>query len=325
MTAIALLGLVGAVALTADIGRVIISGQYTQNAVDAAACAAAHADMSTDTAGALQRANAIVSAQAASGYPGLTLDAGQATFYKAGDTVPGYRLLTGYDEAVTLTVQDPVRFLFAPILGLYSTTVTRRATVARLFAANSGMAPMWIGIGTPCQYGIAQDLHQADNAGADKRVPGNFGWLDPPGGVDWNELLCGYNVPLADILASFVKVGDILSGLPGQKVGQWTKDLGTGGNGRLARATWSPWNTGTFANHRDDDPRILVVPMVEYVSGNGSNAGWKIDDFGVFWLEEVGKHGSDKYVTGRFIDYCSSSGADGYQDYLGSWSTRIVR
>jgi hypothetical protein len=135
----------------------------------------------------------------------------------------------------------------------------------------------------------------------------------------------GYNVPEAHILASYVQIGDVLSGLTGQRVGHWTRDLGTSGTGRLARATWAPWTYDTFANHRNDNPRILVVPMVEWVSNPGTNAHWQVDNFGVFWLEDVRKQGSDGIITGRFIDYGASGGSGGYWDYLGLWTVKLVK
>ena len=325
LVAVALVALLGAVAMSLDVGALIMAAQRTQNTADAAALAAATSDMSGDEAAARARAAGLVTANRDTMHMGVTSNSADTLFYYGGQTVPGYRLLTGMEEAVQVTVSEPVKFNFAPIVGIYSSTAVRRATAARLFAAGAPVLPMWIGAGTPCNYGVTQDLHQVDSPGADLWVPGNFGWLDPVGDVDWNRLLSGYNLTEAEVLASYVEVGDLMSGLTGQRVGQWMKDLGDSGTGRLARATWEPWAGETFANHRNDNPRILVVPMVEWVGGGGTGAGWQIDKFGVFWLEAVRKHGNDGVITGRFIDFGAVGGSGGYTDYLGLWTTKLVR
>ena len=307
LVAVALAALLGAVALAIDVGAVVIKAQSTQGAVDAAALAATIKDISVDPAGATARANSVITSNATETGTPLAWTPGSIQFYYSGDTVPGFRQLTGYEEAVTLSAREPVKFNFAPILGLNSTTVVRNATAARLFTPYGPMLPMWVGAGTQLNYGVTQDLHQTDTPGSDPRVPGNFGWLVPPSGQgDFDTLLCGYNVPEALMLANYMHVGDVIGGLTGQKTGHWMQALGTGGTGRLERCTWAPWTLETtFPGTRKDNPRIVVVPLVEWVGYSGSNALWKVDGFAVFWLESVRNQGQDKIVRGRFVDYAT--------------------
>jgi Flp pilus assembly protein TadG len=167
LVAVALVVLLGMVAMSLDVGALTVTAQRAQNTADAAALAAAHSDMSTNTAAALSRADDVVIANHDATHSGVTWDPNEAAFYYAGDTVPGFRMLTGFEEAVTVTTREPVKFNFAPAVGVNGTTVVRNATAARLFAAGAPMVPMWIGIGTPCNYGVSQDLHQVDSPGAD--------------------------------------------------------------------------------------------------------------------------------------------------------------
>ena len=94
---------------------------------------------------------------------------------------------------------------------------------------------------------------------------------------------------------------------------------------RLDRAPWEQWAGGTFDESRYDNPRIMIVPMCDYVGGDGANAEFKIHAFGAFWLQEVDSHGQSKSTTGRFIDYnMQGAGGDALSPETGLWTVKMV-
>lgn len=324
LVALSLTALVGMVALTIDLGLVSLAAQKAQDVADASALAAVAQCMSASHSAAQQRIDQLVTVNANGLGTQVTYVPGEVVFYQGGQTAPGYGVLAGSEEGVTVTTHATVQFHFARILGVNSTVVTRRSTAVRLLAGGLPIVPMWIGAGTP-QDDMPQDLHATDGPDSSGRVPGNFGWLVPKTGRgDFDTLLGGYNVPQNLIEDNYVAVGENMDGLPGQRSGQWDSALGTSGDGRLARGTRQPWTSGTFENHLPDDPRLIVVPMVYYAGGNGANAQWHIESFGLFWLESISKQGNDKIVRGRFIDYSGAGGGGSLEDYLGLSSIRIV-
>jgi hypothetical protein len=276
--------------------------------------------MLEDTAAATQRAIRMVTINDLYTAFVASTTGDDVDFYAGGATLPQGYTLGPQQEAVVVTIEVPVHHSFARIIGVEETIVTRRAAAIRNngYSGGTPIAPMWVDESTDWQYGMSQDLHEWDgkkgNAG---RVPGNFGWLEPETSRnDFIELLRGYNVDPALKEANSVSIGDIVEGLPGQRAGQWDKALGDWSEGRLDRATWEPWDVGTFENHRTDDPRLMIIPIVSYQGGSGSNAEFEVVDIGVWWLEEVEKKGNDKIVRGRFIDYYDPSNHT-LDDYLG--------
>jgi hypothetical protein len=183
---------------------------------------------------------------------------------------------------------------------------------------------MWITETTPYQYGQLQNLYMADGPHY-PGIPGNFGWLDPLSG-DFTTLLSGYNVPPEMLRANYVTIGQIMSGLTGQRKGQWRGALDDSGTGRLARATWAPWTNDTFTNFHPDNPRLMIVPICEYLGGNGTNAQFRILRFGAFWLESIDAHGNDCTIMGRFIKYSIPGLDHGVAgEFSGLWTICLAR
>ena len=89
---------------------------------------------------------------------------------------------------------------------------------------------------------------------------------------------------------------------------------------------WEQWAGNTFEHFRKRNPRIMLVPMVEYLGGNGANAEFEIHAFGAFWLESVDSHSQPKSITGRFVQYhMSGAGGDPLASETGLWTVRMVQ
>jgi len=166
LVAIALTALVGMVAIGIDFGMVAMAAQRVQNVADAAALAGATGYTASDQAGALTRIGDTVTANNQLGSQ-ITWQGGEVVFYDAGSTVPGWGLLDSQSAAIKVVAHLPVRYSFAPIMGLQGTTVTRTATALRV-QGNGSLACIFAH-GTPASTyhditynGAKQIFHHAD-------------------------------------------------------------------------------------------------------------------------------------------------------------------
>lgn len=326
LAAMSLVALLASLGVAVDVGRVVVAAQRAQDVADSAARAAMLQSPSADYGLANRRIGDIVAANNVNSPVPITWDTSDVTYYSPGDYLPGWGSLGTDAEATRVYTHINLSFFFAPAVGISGTTVTRYAIAASLPAAGAPIIPIWITETTPYQYGQEQNLLMADGPHY-PGIPGNFGWLTPPSGSnDFLELLQGYNVAPDLLAANSVTTGQTVWGLTGMKTGQWTAALGASGYGRLARASWPQWAGDTFADYQKDNPRLMIIPICQYVegSGSGSNAQFTIVKFGVWWLESLGSN--NKTITGRFIKYVlpgatSNPGAT----FTGLWTDRLVR
>ena len=327
MVILAMVALVGMAAFSMDVGRAVLAAQRAQEVADAAAIAAASGPINQVSSTTMGRIDGIVSANNAAGNFAVNWASSGVTLFTGGQTVLGYGLLNSYEEAVRVTTQVPVKYHFAPMLGIAGTTVTRQATAVRTFALGSPICPMWISYSTNLQYGVQQSLLMA-SAPHYANIPGNFGFLCPVSGTnDFQTLLCGYNCSPALIIANYVTVGQIVMGQTGLATGQWESALATASDGtaRMQRAAVSPWSSDNFSTYHKDNPRILIIPMCEFLDGTGSNARFVIRKFGAFWLDSVQTTGQ-KGITGRFIQYqLPGAMGDSLGEDTGLWQAKLVR
>ncbi len=299
LAAVVLMAFVG---LALDMGLVVHYCQQCQTTADAAAMAAAQGMPDRAVAERMARSVAAVNPTPTAA---RTFTVAVA-FHEAGATLPRGREYAPAGGAVQVTTRKDVSYHFLRAVGLTGLTVQRTAIAAKIIEG-SCIAPMWVSNGTVMSYGTEIDMHQADDPGRDHPVHGIFGWLVPQGEAGFVDALKGLLTP-AEEETQRVSIGDIVYSLPGQRVGQWRAALETDADSRLARAAQSPWNEDTFASFHPNNPRVIIVPLVEYVDGNGANARFVIRRFGAFWLEDTYTHGNDKQVIGRFIDYTTPGG-----------------
>lgn len=324
--AVALVALVGAVACSVDIGRVILAAQRAQQVADAAALAAVSQPIGDPLSDTLTLIADTVQANNHVSSPPVAWSSGEVVIYQSGETVPGYGVLGGGQEGVTIVTHVEVPYYFARILGLQGTTVTRAATAVRVFAPGTPICPVWVSYETDYQYGQTQELLL--DAAPSANLPGNFGFLEPPtGSNDFLELLRGYDLPPEKVIGNYIEVGEIVTGYTGVSTGQWRGALEADVDGlaRLQRADWEYWAGDTFENYHPDNPRFLILPMSRYLDGTGTNARFEIMCFGVFWLESVKTTGS-KSISGRFVQFQTPGGStDALAELTGLWTTKLVQ
>ena len=309
---VGLMALLGMAALTVDVGLLALAAQQAQDVADAAALGAGSEvpDYASARAVALSLIDAnnesSISLQAE-----CAPDAGDIVFWTPFETIAGYGSLGSTAWGTRVTVHVPVEYVFAPVLGLKGATVTRSCTVVRM-PTGAPVVPMWMSYEPPLDpildYGAEREMLMASSGDA-ADIPGSFGWLAPPSGdpSEFSDLLCGYGLTPDQLEANQVAKDDILTAYTGLSVGNWKTALDTASDGlaRLQRATdpQGQWANDTFENFHTDNPRIVIVPMVEYLGESGSGARFVVKDFAAFWIESINSQNPPYSITGRFIKY----------------------
>ena len=326
---VALIALLGMAALTVDIGQLAIAAQVAQDVADAAALGAGQELPEYSTAQSVALDLVTINNESTSGFTAnCSPDSGDITFWGPNETIPDFGLLGSYAWGVRVTAHVPVDYVFAPVLGLDGATISRSCTVVRMAVGGVPICPMWISYETDYQYGQEQQLLMADGPHY-ANIPGSFGWLEPPSG-DTNlflDLLRGYQLSYEDIVDNFVSIDDVISARTGVAVGQWAKALDTSPEGlaRMDRAMWEPWTDDTFDSFHNDNPRIMIVPMAEYLGGTGTGAQFQIHAFGAFYIESINSRIPPYSINGRFIEYTlPGSDGDALSPETGLWTVTMV-
>ena len=94
----------------------------------------------------------------------------------------------------------------------------------------------------------------------------------------------------------------------------------------MDRAMWEPWTDDTFDNFHNDNPRVIIVPMAEYLGGTGTGAQFQIHAFGAFYLESINSKNKPYSINGRFIQYTLPGAAgDPLSPETGLWTVKMVQ
>jgi hypothetical protein len=297
--------LLGAAALTIDVGRLFLAAERAQSVADAAALAAIPA---LGDGPATERA-VMDMVQANNDSPGGfkvacdgfdAPDGSDLILYGPGSTLPGGTVATSsLSRGLTVTCRIYVPHTFARVFAVEGAVVERQATVIKTAMGGGVVSPMWISATTPVAEGQSQNILMGHTD-----IPGNFGWLDLPDGADmkWTDVMAGDPLTPATQEAMTVTIGQTLEGLTGLGVGRWDAAL----EDRIASGSAGMWAGQTWNNCTPDNPRIMLVPMVTYLGESGSNATYRIERFNAFWLESTttgGDAGSVKEITATFMGY----------------------
>lgn len=208
--------------------------------------------------------------------------------------------------ALKVTSSKWVPYNFLRVIGVNGITV-RREAIATGYLGGMCIAPIWIWYTTPVTYGQQVQLLMADAPHCG--VPGSFGFLQPQGGVDFQMALKG-TISLEQEELQRAEENDIVYAKTGLAVDHWRGPLKTDWDSRINRGTQGVYASDTFGigQFHVDNPRIIIVPFVEYLDGTGSGARFRIHKFGAFWLEDVITNGVNRYIQGRFIDFMKPGG-----------------
>lgn len=299
---IALVVLLGAVALAADIGVFYWQWSLLQKGTDAGALAGAnYLPENRDLATTMAREYA--------GHNGIA--AGEIT----GTTISGDNL------QITVDSQRTVPYYFARVLGLTTGIVRATATAAvpgppqRI--GGSPTAPvdgMGYGAGTGAYaYGTSVGRYNLIPIGLDWNTPYASGQpltlhRGQIGPGNWDTVALGGtggNVLRDNIANGFsgpIAVGDFIGTEPGKKVGP----VDQGFADRFAAAN-SMDPTGTFSSHEFDNPRIIVVPMVDWQRPQGRDSV-QVKAFAQLWVTNSSGGTITAYYVNQVVPNSSSNG-----------------
>jgi Flp pilus assembly protein TadG len=286
--ALAIVALVGAMALTTDVAVIYFKYTSLQTATDLSALAGAaylpsQATKASQTAQSFALSNGI----AASEITGITV-------------APG-----GANIRVSTTRQVPA--FFAKVLGKGSFTVTATAVAAPVPVSTNVWGTLPVGLDSRTTYvsGQAITLHQ----GQKLYGPGNWGGLALGGtgaSVYQSNLTDGYNGAL--------NVGDSIPTEPGATTGPTRKGI----DDRIAAGlAFDP--SGTAANHGLNDPRAVTVPLVDW-AGAAGRSDVNVVGFCEIWLDGV--TGTD--IKSTFIAQSVRGQGGGSPPYAGALHTTLI-
>lgn len=290
LVALVMVALLGCVGLVTDIGTIYFHRLNLENAADAAALAGAQ-ELPDDP----EKAVAV------------------AEEYAARNGVRAQDLqveVAGDSRSLTITTRRRIDFLFARVLGFSSREVAATAT-ARVGALSGaiGVTPFSIkdqqlvyGKEYVLKYGSGSSW---ENGG---RIYGWFGALDLGGSG-----ACQYRHNIEYGYYGLIRVGDVLPVETGNMSGPTIQGV----EWRLEQCT----DGCTFDNFTRDCPKIMLVPVVRYLGGHGSNQSVEVRGFAAFFLEGVEGQGN---VIGRFVRTVAP-GEIGDGSYYGLVAVKLTR
>jgi hypothetical protein len=241
--------MIGAMAMSADVGVLYFNWQCLQSAADAGAVAGA-AYLPSNSALAISTANSFVA--------------------KNGIRPAEITSTTVSSDAHSLNIRllRNVPYSFALLLGLVTGNVSAQATAQiQTIGKAIGVTPMGIDYRTTYSSGQVVTLIQGQVG------PGNWGALALGGSGASNlstNIQNGYQGSIA--------TGDLVTTETGLSVGPIRSSFNF-----LITAGQNSDPGGTFASHTATDQRVLIVPMVDFSSING-NSQVPVKGFAALWL-----------------------------------------
>lgn len=218
------------------------------------------------------------------------------------------------DQSITMQVKRTVPYFFAKVLGLSTGMVTVQASAAPQYPPSTVNAPTAAAAaggdnnGNNGSYGSTTGANALIPIGLDSRTvysdgtqinlqqgqvgPGNWDLL-ALGGVGGNNL----RTNIADGYSGQVTVGDWVTTEPGKKVGP----VDQGFQDRLTAAQ-SVDPSGTYSSHSLTDPRVLILPVVNW-SGQNGRSSVQVTAFASVWLDNY----SGGQVTVNFISQVAAN------------------
>lgn len=225
----------------------------------------------------------------------------QTAYYPTGSTVP---------TQVRVVVSEDVPMVFPALMGALRRPARAAAVAGRLIPSEvlQGVVPLGIQYDQDFELpsdGMASSKPIELKLGDGDALPvaGNYYALDLPNGSgasswsDWLKL--GYPRALA--------VGDRVRTKTGQMLGPTNKAIVDDVDARMNRAAVAPYSDDTWESFHVGNPRIVIVPLVDWGSAKSGDSRVPIKAFAAFWMEDYQK--GDGKISGRFVRY--ARGANG--------------
>ncbi|HWI52942.1 MAG TPA: Tad domain-containing protein [Symbiobacteriaceae bacterium] len=289
VVAVAMVALIGLVALGTDVGRMYIAQERVATVADAAALSGAQF-LPNDRDGAF---------------------AAVATYLTKNGVDPRSVTISLNESERTLAVvvDDTVTYTFARIFGQARGRVQASAVarVASLSGYNN-VVPLGV-VQADWQLGDPVILKATPGSGG-HYSPGNYGALSLGG-----RGASTYEGNLANGYSGWLRAGDLILTETGNMAEPTRRAL----ERRIASDPLA-----TYASVRKGSARIIVIPVLESFDVNGRGEV-KIVGFGAFFLEGVDSQGSDRgTVHGRFLRYVVTGESDGSSSDFATYTIKLT-
>jgi len=266
IAAIIMVTLLASVALVVDAGQLFLAKKRLQNAADASALAGCFA---------------LVNKQ-----DPVLADA-ESLKYLNSNVSGEYHYSPSIDlEKNTFQVNlfQKVNHFFAPVIGIDNSTVSASATAGgNTVISITGVVPLGV-VRQQFEFNKPYTLKYGGGEGYN----GNYGALalGGSGGSNYrSNLMYGYK--------NEIKLGDILTAEPGNVAGPTSQGI----NYRISL------DHSSISNLAPNSPRVVIVPVIDRLVGEGGNATATVVGFAAFYLESTDGNGA---VTGSFLKWAVS-------------------
>lgn len=300
---LALSTLMAACAMVIDLGLGAVGAQRCQNIADFAALAGATA--LPDVGEARKRAMDIVDANNEYGVgPKITVDPSEdIKIYGPNSTNTGlggkYENFGPETTAIRVTCHRHVNFSFGRALDVPSAECVRYAVACCGPLSGTSISPIWMWFEDGVyRKGVDYNVYE----GKEGQNLHSFG-LAAYAGTGTAEIaryMKGVGLTPEEIRAATYQIGDILPVTNGNHGGAWQMGLYDVPDGRITRASRPPYESQTPSNFTPDNPRIIIVPLLDGYPDSGSA---KIAGFGAFWIKSGRFVGNKTVFTGQFVRY----------------------
>ena len=238
------------------------------------------------------------------------------------------------DLSISMHVQRTVPYYFAKVIGMTNGTLAAAATAAPQpatyqvgsnnppgFTVNPPVACTSTGSCQVLPIGLDHNTVYSDG----EQLTLQQGQVGPG---NWDLLALGWTggnnlrTNIAEGYSGLISVGDWILTEPGQKVGP--VDQGFQDRIDLA-ATVDP--TGTFSSHMGTNPRVIVLPIVDWEHQNGRKQV-QVDAFATLWVDSYCSQGQCAgQVTVHFISQviANSFGSSSAPNFGGRGHPTLVR
>ncbi len=275
MLALALPALLGCVSLAVDIANLYFNWNRMQTAADAAVLAGAaylpgYPDTAVSTANSYAQTNGIKSSEIVS------------------------TTVAADDKSITMKVSRTVPYSFARVLGLIDAPVNVTAVAGvQAVTEATGITPLGLDSRTTYDFNQQVTLHEGKYSGTWTTGPGNWDPLALGGNgasIFQNNLEYGYT--------GAVNVNDTVLTETGTMQGPTQSGINY-----LINQGNSTYPSGTFDNHALNDPRVILVPVVDFSNINGKS-GVPVMGFAELWLVSISGNGD---ITCYFIQQSAAN------------------